>query len=113
LVQYHVGIIESNEEKILLGNELKLKQNSFIKPSLNIYQSDDYDHLEDSQIVENDISKEIKSYPKVMELREINSKLKLGDRTLHGKIKNSPKRRICKTHHSTTEKSNNQEERLD
>jgi hypothetical protein len=80
LVQYPVGIIESNEEKILLGNELKLKQNSFIKPSLNLYQSDDYDHLEDSQIVENDISKEIKSHPKVMELREINSKLKLGDR---------------------------------
>jgi hypothetical protein len=80
LVRYPVGIIESNEEKILLGNELKLKQNSIIKPSLNLYQSDDYDHLEDSQIVENDISKEIKSHPKVMELRETNSKMKLGDR---------------------------------
>jgi hypothetical protein len=40
----------------------------------------DYDHLEDSQLVDNDISKEIKSHPKVMDLREINSKLKLRDR---------------------------------
>jgi hypothetical protein len=89
LVQYPVGIIE---EKILLGNELKLKQNSFIKPSLNLYQSDDYDHLEDSQIVENDISKEIKSHPKVMELREINSKLKLGDRNAFERSWSIPKK---------------------
>jgi hypothetical protein len=81
LVSYPVGIIESDDEKVLLGNELKIKQNIIIKPSLNLYHSDDYDYLsEDNQFAENDISKEIKSHPKVIELREINSKLKFGDR---------------------------------